>query len=71
ANPFSLIASAAMLLIWLSARTGRPECAEAGRAIETALDHTIARVETRTRDLGGTLGTQAFTQAVIKEIGRG
>ena len=70
ANPSALIGSAAMLLIWLAARTGRPECAEAGAAIEAALDRTIANPATRTPDLGGSLGTTAFTAALIEGIGR-
>ena len=70
ANPAALIGSAAMLLIWLAARTGRPECADAGRAMELALDRTIANPATRTGDLGGALGTKAFTQALIGEIRR-
>ncbi len=70
ANPSALIGSAAMLLIWLAARTGRPECSNAGRAIELALDRTIANPVTRTRDLGGPLGTTAFTQALIGDIGQ-
>jgi 3-isopropylmalate dehydrogenase len=70
ANPSALIGSAAMLLIWLAARTGRAECAAAGRAIEAALDAAIAHPETRTPDLGGKLGTKAFTKAVIGKIAR-
>ena len=70
ANPSALIGSAAMLLIWLAARTGRPECAEAGAAIEAALDRTIANPATRTPDLGGSLGTKAFTAALIEGIRR-
>lgn len=69
ANPSSLIGSAAMLLVWLAGRTGRSECAAAGDAIERALDKTIARSDTRTRDLGGALGTSAFTAALIGNIG--
>ncbi len=53
ANPSSLIGSAAMLLRHLGA--GR-----AAAAIECALDDALARPETRTVDLGGTLGTAAF-----------
>lgn len=68
ANPASLIGSAAMLLVWLAARTGRDSFVEAGNAIDQALDKTIAHAGTRTRDLGGTLGTKAFTAALIANI---
>lgn len=70
ANPSALIGSAAMLLIWLAARTGRAECADAGRAIEAALDRAIADPATRTADLGGALGTKAFTAGLIGAIAR-
>ncbi len=53
ANPASLIGSAAMLLRHLGA-------AQAAGAIETAMEAALTRPETRTADLGGTLGTAAF-----------
>jgi len=53
ANPASLIGSAAMLLRHLGA-------AQAAGAIETALEAALTRPQTRTADLGGTLGTAAF-----------
>jgi 3-isopropylmalate dehydrogenase len=69
ANPSSLIGSAAMLLTWLAQRHGRPEFAQAADAIEAALDTIIATPDGRTRDLGGTLGTTAFTDRVIQALG--
>jgi 3-isopropylmalate dehydrogenase len=69
ANPTALISSAAMLLTWLSQRHGRPAFAQAGEAIEAALERTIGTSDGRTRDLGGTLGTTAFTDRVIAELG--
>ncbi|HEY4200333.1 MAG TPA: isocitrate/isopropylmalate family dehydrogenase [Devosiaceae bacterium] len=68
ANPSSLIASAAMLLTWLSARHGNESLAIAARQIEAALDAAIENPDTRTRDLGGTLGTEAFTDRVIRNM---
>jgi len=68
ANPSSLIGSAAMLLVWLSARVGRVDFARAGEAIERALDKTISDAASRTRDLGGVAGTKAFTAALIANI---
>jgi isocitrate/isopropylmalate dehydrogenase len=38
--------------------------------MELALDRTIADPATRTADLGGALGTKAFTQALIGAVGR-
>lgn len=68
ANPSSLIASSAMLLTWLSARHNREDLATAARRIEVALDRAIENPESRTRDLGGTLGTVAFTDRVIQDL---
>ncbi len=62
ANPTSLIGSTAMLLRHLGEEP-------AAQAIERACERAIAVPETRTRDLGGTLGTRAFTAAVIDHLG--
>jgi 3-isopropylmalate dehydrogenase len=68
ANPASLIGSAAMLLSWLGERRGNPALEEAARAIETALDRVIADPATRTPDMGGSLGTDAFGAAVANAV---
>lgn len=65
ANPCSLIGSAAMLLAWIGERRGAPQCFRAAALIETALREALGRPETRTRDLGGALGTRAFTEGLI------
>ncbi|MEM9426599.1 MAG: isocitrate/isopropylmalate dehydrogenase family protein [Pseudomonadota bacterium] len=61
ANPTSLILSLAMLLRHL----GETSAAD---TIEAALATCLARPETRTRDVGGTLGTKAFNQALVTTI---
>ncbi|HSN20760.1 MAG TPA: isocitrate/isopropylmalate dehydrogenase family protein [Usitatibacter sp.] len=63
ANPASLVLSAAMLLDWLATRHGRPEFGRAARAIEEAVESLLADPRTRTRDLGGALGTREFAEA--------
>ena len=68
ANPASLIGSAAMLLAWLGQRRGEEKLAKAAAAIEKALDDAIATPASRTRDLGGPLGTRAFADAVIARL---
>ena len=68
ANPTSLILSAAMLLDWLAERHRRPEFGEAATAIEEAIDRALGSTETRTRDLGGKLGTKAFARHVAEQI---
>jgi isocitrate/isopropylmalate dehydrogenase len=64
ANPTSLILSAAMLLEWLGEHRKNETLVKAGKAIDGAVDKVLANRETRTADLGGKLGTQAFGAAV-------
>ncbi len=70
ANPTSLMLSAAMLLEWLSIKHNRDAYASAAKSIDAALDTLLADPARRTPDLGGPLGTRAFTEAVCAEIGR-
>ena len=69
ANPTSLILSAAMLFDWLATRHSRPEFDQAAKAIEAAIDSALQKPETRTRDLGGALGTQDFAKHIAGQIG--
>ena len=68
ANPSSLIASAGMLLAWLGARRKDDRLINAAAAIDAALDNVIADPATRTPDIGGTLGTDKFGEAVAGAI---
>jgi len=68
ANPCALILSSAMLLTWLAGRLQRPEYVRAGAALEKAIDETLDDPAIRTGDLGGSLGTKAFTQAIIARL---
>lgn len=64
ANPSSLILSAAMLLRALGEK-------QVAGAIEQAVKTAVATPKSRTQDLGGTLGTTAYTQtlcALAEEI---
>jgi 3-isopropylmalate dehydrogenase len=71
ANPVSLVLSAAMLLDWHARRgPGRHAFARAAAAIETAVDTLLADPGRRTPDLGGKLGTRAFTAALCEELAR-
>jgi 3-isopropylmalate dehydrogenase len=70
ANPTSMILSAGMLLRWLGEHRWRPALLQAGEAIERAIDTVLSNPATRTADLGGTLGTRAFSHAVAAEVGR-
>ena len=68
ANPASLVLSAGLLLGWLARRHQRPEFAQAERDLEAAIDALIKDPATRTADLGGKLGTKAFTEALCSKL---
>jgi 3-isopropylmalate dehydrogenase len=67
ANPAAVMLSSAMLLRWLGARSGDAGLERAGALIDGAVEDAI-RSGTRTRDLGGTATTDAFTEAVLSSI---
>ncbi|MCX7142749.1 MAG: isocitrate/isopropylmalate family dehydrogenase, partial [Proteobacteria bacterium] len=68
ANPASLVLSAGMLLGWLGRRHEDEGFAVAERAIEAAIDALLRDPATRTRDLGGTQGTRAWTEALLHSL---
>ena len=70
ANPTSLILSAAMLLAWLARKHQQEKFTSAAKIIESAIDSVLQDPSRRTPDLGGALGTRAFTKALSEEIGR-
>ena len=68
ANPASLIGSAGMLLGWLGERRGDERLIRAAALVEAAIDRIVENPETRTADLGGSLGTAAFTARLIDAL---
>lgn len=70
ANPTAMILSVAMLLEWLARAGNRDELARAAATIDAAVDGVLADPALRTADLGGALGTRAFTDAVCAAIAR-
>jgi 3-isopropylmalate dehydrogenase len=68
ANPTSLILSAAMMLAWLGEQRNVTALAAAGQAIDAAVDRVLADPASRTRDLGGSLGTREFGQRVAQAL---
>ena len=67
ANPLALIMSGVMMLNWLSTQRGDPRFRECATRIRNAYDRALAESAT-TRDLGGTLGTLEFAEALIKRF---
>ncbi|PDT18281.1 3-isopropylmalate dehydrogenase [Rhizobium sp. J15] len=68
ANPTSLILSAAMMFHWLGQRRNDANLLRASQMIENAVEAVLSRPVLRTRDLGGTLDTDAFTTKVAEAI---
>jgi 3-isopropylmalate dehydrogenase len=68
ANPTSLILSAGMLFDWYGRRTGNAKLVDAAAAMERAIDSVVVDPERRTGDLGGPLGTAAFTAEVVQAL---
>jgi len=68
ANPTSLILSAAMLLEWHEKYRGNAAAGAAARAINAAIDAALAEPSTRTVDLGGPVGTQAFGALIAARL---
>jgi isocitrate dehydrogenase (NAD+) len=67
ANPLALIMSAVMMLNHLADTEGLEEMRQAAERIKAAYNAALEAGE-KTRDLGGELGTTAFTEALIKQI---
>ncbi|MDB6176339.1 isocitrate/isopropylmalate family dehydrogenase [Paracoccus sp. Z330] len=69
ANPLAAILSAALMLDYLSEKTGNSSYAEAGLAIDLAVDAGFAANALRPMEFGGDMGTHAVTNAVLKHLG--
>jgi 3-isopropylmalate dehydrogenase len=57
-----------MLLDWRGRRDGNDRLIAAGALIADCVEAAITDPSTRTRDIGGTLGTRQFTDAVTAAI---
>ena len=67
ANPLAVIMSGVMLLRHLAASTGDTACECAANRIRDAYNATLVQGE-KTRDLGGTLGTRQFAEAIAGRL---
>ncbi|MDH3202430.1 MAG: isocitrate/isopropylmalate dehydrogenase family protein [Myxococcales bacterium] len=68
ANPLALLMSAVMMLNHLADTQGDVRCREVGQRIKRAYNQALSDGQ-KTRDLGGDLGTEDFTSAVIDRLG--
>ncbi|MNY73422.1 hypothetical protein D3C86_2122110 [compost metagenome] len=63
-----MILSATMLLDWHGARMDRPNFVAAAAAIQQAMDAVLEHPQLTTADLGGPLGTGAYTAEVVSRL---
>ncbi|MBL6958420.1 MAG: isocitrate/isopropylmalate dehydrogenase family protein [Rhodospirillales bacterium] len=68
ANPVALIKSTGMLLDWLGQRHGRNDFGQAAAALDETVKGVLKTPESRTRDLGGVLGTKAFAALLAQTL---
>jgi 3-isopropylmalate dehydrogenase len=68
ANPYAMIYSTAMLLDFLGRSRKAPNAVAAAKSIERALESALGDPATRTRDIRGTAGTTAMTDAIVKAL---
>ena len=68
ANPTSMILSAAMMLSWLGEKRGDQKLIDAGSEISNAVDVVLDAPQNRTRDLGGTVNTDAFGALIVQVL---
>jgi isocitrate/isopropylmalate dehydrogenase len=68
ANPASMMLSVAMLLEWLGERREQPPLVSAANAISKRIDTLLGSAESRTRDLGGQVGTAKFAELVAARL---
>ncbi|MCZ6657992.1 MAG: isocitrate/isopropylmalate dehydrogenase family protein [Gammaproteobacteria bacterium] len=67
ANPLALLMSAVMMLNYLTENEGDEAFGQAAERIRAAYDRALTDGE-KTRDLGGTLDTDQFAQAVVQRL---
>jgi len=67
ANPLALLMSAVMMLNHLADERNDPECRKTAEKIKAAYNRALLDGQT-TKDLGGSLGTKEFTQALVERL---
>ncbi|MEJ8822707.1 isocitrate/isopropylmalate dehydrogenase family protein [Variovorax humicola] len=68
ANPVSMILSVAMMVRWVGDKQKNKAMQDAGDAMVRAVDKALENPQTRTRDIGGTMGCKDFTAEVVKAV---
>ena len=70
ANPYAMIMSGQMLLVWLGHKHGVPAALAAADLIERATENVIKSGRVLTVDLGGKANTREMGDAIAAEISR-
>ena len=70
ANPTSMILSVAMMVRWVGDQKKNSALQAAGDAMTAAVDMALANPNTRTPDIGGTMGCKAFAAAVADAVAK-
>jgi 3-isopropylmalate dehydrogenase len=68
ANPYAMIVSAQMLLMWLGEKKQDQAAIRASKDIETGIAEVLSRMETVTPDLQGTASTEEMGEAICRAI---
>jgi len=68
ANPYAMIISSRMLLLWLGEKKQDPSAVQAAREVETAVTAVISEMKAVTPDLKGTASTDEMGDAVCQKI---
>jgi 3-isopropylmalate dehydrogenase len=68
ANPYAMIMSAQMMLLWLGERKKDPSAVKAARGVEAAVDQVLSEFKTVTPDMGGTARTEEMGEAICEAI---
>jgi len=71
ANPTSMILSVAMMIQWIGEHQNNSAMSKAGTAMEMAVDRVLTDPASRTADIGGSLGCEAFGKRVAEAIHTG
>ena len=68
ANPLGLVQSTILLVDWLGREHANPAFTEAARCMAASVDAVLADPALRTRDLGGTAGTEDVGAALVAAL---
>lgn len=68
ANPYAIIMSCQMMLLWLGEKKQDPQAIQAARDIESGMEKLLSDMDTVTPDLGGGAKTEEMGEALCRAI---